>query len=147
MTRRLFRIGRQRWEQKDGKFQPVLLEEHIVRLITEGLWRSGVKVWRIRERIPGMCSRRNLSTPGIPDLVGYIPGSKFKANDHGGIDYSLFPLTPLYIEVKKPGGARRPAQERFIEEVQIDGCIAFFAESWDDCVREFAKRGIKLPTS
>lgn len=75
---------------------------------------------------------KNLSTPGLPDLMGWIPG--------------VYPsgVRPLFIEVKRPGGVRRPAQTYFIEEAKSDGCVAFFAESWRGCIDEFAKIGITL---
>ena len=95
----------------------------------------------MHERIPG---KGVLSTPGIPDLIGWIPAQKVtKAMN---IDPAA---TPLFIEVKRPkatgrrGGVKRVAQIRFIEDAKADGCIAFFADSWDDVVRELTAVGIK----
>ncbi len=131
---------RAKFEFKDGKYQPVLLEEHVVTEIMARLLWAKIKVFRVRERIPGMS--KNLSTPGLPDIVGWIP-AKVWDEAH----YNVLPIpsaVPLYIEAKRPGGVRRPAQIRFINEATQDGCVAFFAESWDDVVREFKTVGITL---
>lgn len=117
---------------ENGRWQAAMTEEHVVRQITEGLWLHGVKVHRINQPVGGL-TRQNV--PGIPDLVGWIP---YKGNEAGRS------AMPLYIEVKRPGGARRPAQILFIEEAKRDGCVAFFAESWDDVVGNFAALGIAL---
>ena len=129
-ARRLFRMGRQKWEQKNGKFQPVLLEKHVVKELVVRLWANGVKVWVIKERIPG---KGMLSTPGIPDLMGYM-------KDPHGTGFTH----PVFIEVKRPGGVRRDAQIRFIDEAKRDGCVAGFADSWDSCKALFEKCGIHL---
>ena len=88
---------------------------------------------------------QQLSTPGIPDLMGWIPKrgvlASFTVEANDGNPCAV----PLYIEVKRPGkNVRRPAQERFIEEAKLDGCVAFFAESWGDVVRELGLFGIHL---
>ena len=131
----------QLYEFTGGKYQPVITEENVLIEIVERLWfQARIKMWRIRERIP-LPGRRwqNLSTPGIPDLIGWIPKERVGAH----------PLVarPIFLEVKRPGGVRRIAQERFIEEAVKDGCIAFFAESWADVVRELGKHEIKLEAS
>jgi len=119
-------MRRTRYEFKNGVHQPVLTEENVLREIVWRLWlQAKIKVWRIRERIPG---RGALSTAGIPDLIGWIPLT--------GI--------AVFIEVKRPGGVHRAAQTQFIDEARRGGCIAFFAESWDDVVRELGAVGIKL---
>ena len=53
-----------------------------------------------------------LGIEGTPDLEGY--SSQGRA---------------IYIEVKRPGGKRREAQERFILAAAERGCLAGFAES------------------
>lgn len=114
-----------RWILKRGKVVPHILEEDVVEEITTRLWlQHRIKVWRIRERIPG---QGRLSTAGIPDLVGWLPGGIF-----------------LGIECKRQGGVHRVAQTQFIEGAKADGCIAFFAESWQDCVDNFRDFGIEL---
>ncbi len=120
----------QKWVFANGKYQPVLLEEHVLREIVERLWWHKIKVWRIRERIPG---QGGFSTPGIPDLIGWAIRRDWTPNT----------TVPLFIEVKRPGGVRRPAQERWIAEAKADGCIAFFAESWEDVVRELKTFGLE----
>lgn len=117
---------RSRWILKGGKLKAHILEEDVVEEITTRLWlQYRIKVWRIRERIPG---EGKLSTPGIPDLVGWLPGGRF-----------------LGIECKRQGGAHRIAQTLFINEAKSDGCVAFFAASWADVVREMGEQcGIKL---
>lgn len=117
-------------------YQPQITEEHVVIEIIMRLWWNKIKVYRIRERIPGLS--RSLSTPGIPDLIGWYKR---------GVSFG--PI-PVFIEVKRPkdaerrAGVRRLAQTQFIEQAAQDGCIAFFAESFDDCIREFQKFGITL---
>lgn len=138
MKRRLFRIGRQRWEQKDGKFQPVLLEKHVVKELIVRLWANQIKVWQINNNIGGHL-RPNVA--GIPDLMGHVPRRTELV--FGGACYKTTSAIPLYIEVKRPGGVRSAAQIRFIEQSAQDGCVAFFADSWDSCKAELAKFGIK----
>ena len=119
-----------------GIYEPVLLEEHVVTEIITRLWWNKIKVFRIRERIPG---KGKLSTAGIPDLIGWIPENCGKFQDGYGTV-----TVPLFVECKRPGGVHRPAQTQFIDDAKSDGCVAFFAESWDDCVREFGAVGITL---
>lgn len=118
-------------------------EEPVVKQITDGLSMSRLPWYRVRERIPGEGA---LSEAGIPDVGGWIPGSRHKRLVvHGpmlGADWAL----PFYIEVKRMGRhEKRPAQITFIERAKHDGCLALFAQGWDDVVREFQKFGITLP--
>lgn len=117
-------------------YQPKISEENVLREIVDRLWLQGkIKVWRIRERIPDNRKRwQQLSTPGIPDLMGWFVRT----------DWTPSPAIPLFIEVKRPGGKRRLAQECFIAEASADGCCAFFAESFHDCVVELKNYGINL---
>lgn len=72
---------------------------------------------------------------GIPDLMGWIPGSWTKT----GI------AIPLYVEVKRPvGGVKSVEQQLFIDRANRDACIAFFARGWDDVVAELRKVGVHL---
>jgi hypothetical protein len=131
-------VLRVRWNKATQKNELVLLEEHVVQEIVDRLWlQAKIRVNRIRERIPGVGIP---STPGLPDLMGHIPQIVEAWTVDGKVKWSV----PLYIEVKRPGGARRIAQTRFIEEARKDGCAAFFAESWLDVIRELYSFGIKL---
>jgi hypothetical protein len=128
----------QKWELKGKIWQPVLKEEHVVREITTRMWLAAkVKLYRVRERIPGMGAP---STPGIPDLIGYLQIS-CPLPVTGGRAQAI----PLYIEVKRPGGVRRIAQIQFIDEARAAGCVAFFAESWEQVREEMAIVGFLIP--
>ncbi len=130
--------AKSRWKMIGGKLKAHIVEEDVVEEIETRLWlQYRIRVWRIRERLPGM---GKMSAPGIPDLCGWIPQRK----EWHGFDLGC-KAVPLFIECKRPGGARRLAQTQFIEDARADGCIAFFAESWDDVVREMdLQGGIKL---
>ncbi len=113
------------WDKKRGVWQPRLSEEMVLKEVVERLWlQARIKVWRIRERIPGA---GRLSTAGLPDLVGAAPGG-----------------TAIFLEIKRPRGVHRPAQELFINEVKGLGAIAGFCHSWDDAVALFGEHGINL---
>lgn len=134
------------WVEKNGVWQRKVSEEDVLEEIVSRLWfQVKIKVWRVRERIPGMCSPKNLSTPGIPDLIGFIPRNTLRVSEWTNVtvEHHGLPAQPLFIEVKRPGGARRPAQEAFIAEALAGGCCAFFAESWEDVVAELKKVGIR----
>lgn len=124
-------------------YEPVELEEHVVKEIVERLWmQARIKVWRVRERIPQKGRRwQQLSTPGIPDLIGWIPSTTVSVCGAK----CLRTTRPLFIECKRSvKSVRRPAQEAFIDEAKRDGCVAFFASSWGDVVRELGKVGVVL---
>lgn len=125
-------------------YQSKISEEHVLREIVDRLWlQAKIKVFRVRERIPDNRKRwQQLSTPGIPDLIGFIPW-RTPIQPPAVPDHTISAL-PLFIEVKRPGGKHRPMQERFISEALADGCCAFFAESWGHVVLELGKFGIKL---
>lgn len=136
------RRAKNQWDQKRGIWQPRISEEMVLKEIVTRLWlQARIKVWQVRERIPG---RGVPSTPGIPDLIGWIPRkgvlASFTREPSDGNPCAV----PLFIEVKRPGGVRRIAQIQFIDEAKLDGCAAFFAESFSDVVRELSKFGIKL---
>lgn len=134
-----WKARRPRWELKDGKYQQVLLERHVVKEIVERLWyQAKIKVKVINQPYAGK-TPQNVS--GIPDLVGWIPRKLLLPLPDSGVSRAI----PVYIEVKRPGGVRRPAQILFIEEARADGCVAFFAESWADVMREMNEQvGLKL---
>jgi hypothetical protein len=126
------------WNPARKLYEPVLLEEHVLKEIVTRLWlQAKIRVVRINCAVGG---KVRPNEPGIPDLVGYIP----KIIHYGPISITRDIAFPLYIEVKRPGGARRPAQIRFIEEAKLAGCVAFFAESWFDVIRELYPYGVRL---
>jgi hypothetical protein len=132
----------ERWEYKNGKHQPVLLERHVLREIMDRLWlQARVKVWQINQPVGGKV-QQNVS--GIPDLIGFIPGSVLPWNQNPTAAARILWGLPLFIEVKRPGGRRRFMQEQFIASAKEGGAIAFFAESWNDVIREFEILGIIL---
>lgn len=129
------------YEVKNGVVQAKLLERHIVKEIIDRLWyQARIKVWIINQPVAGKTAQ---NAPGIPDLIGYVPKRMVAGDNPFGL-LSPVPAAPLFIEVKRPGGKRREMQKRFIEEAKAGGCIAFFAESWSDVVRELQGCGIKL---
>ena len=125
-------------------YEAQLTEEHIVRQIMEGLaLHRDIRVWRIVERIPW---GKKASTAGISDIQGLLlaPWYKCEYMPGGTTGHAIpFPM-PFFIEVKKPGGRATWAQIDFIEQRQREGCIACFAYGWDDVVKAFAEKGIKL---
>ena len=119
-----------RWNPKTKKMELVLLEEHVLQEIVDRLWlKAKIRMIRINQPVGGVV-RQNEA--GIPDLMGWIPQT---VEVYTGSVYKKWAV-PLFIEVKRPGGVRSPAQIRFIEDAKKDGCIAFFAESWIDVMRE-----------
>lgn len=143
--RRRLRQFKPVWNPERKVWEGKLLEEHVLREIVERLWLEyRIKVWRINQPVGGKTPQ---NVDGLPDLWGFIPAGVPRTFDwknlgevthHGG-----WPATPLMIECKRPGGARRPAQETFIAEARAGGCCAFFAESWDDVVRELREVGVR----
>lgn len=124
---------------KTGIFEAKITEEHVIRDIRQCLGLNGAVTHRVNERIPW---GKRMSEPGIPDLFGWLGTSTGESNGKTLIFNSFF-----FIEVKRPGGRRRPAQIAWIEAAQRDGVIAFFAESREQMVAEFAARGLVLKNS
>lgn len=132
------RSKRPQWRVVNGRLVPVVLEEDVVEEIRLRLWYSGIRVYRIRERIPGAGGRP--SEAGVPDLIGYIPPSY--PSNHSPSPYGV----PLFIEVKRPGKShKRKAQLDFISEAQSGGCIAGFCDSWESTRALFQLHGFELP--
>jgi hypothetical protein len=134
------RVGKNQWDNKRGVWQPRITEEMVLKEIVTRLWLAKIPVYRINCAVGG---KVRPNEPGIPDLVGYVPFAPIITFAQE-IPLTISGTRPLFIEVKRPGGARRPAQIRFIEEASASGCLAFFAESWQDVVDYFSKAGIKL---
>lgn len=112
-------------------FERSISEEDVFGACRQLLELNGARVHRVVERIPW---GKKKSEPGIPDSFGWWPN---------GI-ISLTGSVIFFIEFKKPGGARRPAQERWIAEARADGVIAFFADSVDSMAAGFAEYGIQI---
>lgn len=144
---------------------PQVQEEPIVEEIIMRLGWAKIPMTRIRERIPGENNYRK-SDSGIPDTTGNVPkgrpriGNTFPADQSGEKYTFAFPIAqPVWIEVKRPGEMDRfnrgvlpikrmktiYEQMQFIKARQAEGCIAFFAESWEDVRKGFAPHGIILP--
>jgi hypothetical protein len=150
-------------------YEAKVIEEHVLEEIKLRLGYAGIPIYRERERIPD-ARRYKLSDPGHPDLHGYLPVSfRVKEFYRRHPEYKEKPAIaeefyrsaiPVYIEVKRPGEMAKyrkgvlstvrsrtfQAQEEFIVKARKDGCIACFAESWDDVVDAFKQKGYILPT-
>jgi hypothetical protein len=115
-------------------FERSITEEHVFNACRALLELNGARVYRIVERIPW---GRKKSEPGLPDCLGWWALEKHEWHElHDG--------RVFFIEFKKPGGKKRPAQIRWIEQARADGVIAFFADSVEAMVKGFAEFGIKL---
>lgn len=127
-----------KWNPKRNLYEPVILEEHILKQIVTLLWmQARIRVVRINCPVGG---KVRPNEAGIPDLIGWVPCKPpLPGQDSGGEK-----ARPLFIECKRPGGVHRVAQTRFIEEAKAAGCIAFFAESWTDVIREMYMEGVLL---
>ena len=126
------------WNPLRKLYEPVVTEEMVLKEIVDRLWfQAKIRVVRINCAVGG---KVRPNEAGIPDLTGWIPRIVEAYTVSGLKKWAI----PLYIEVKRPGGARRPAQIRFIEDAKAGGCAAFFAECWLDVVRELYSFGIKL---
>lgn len=134
MKRRRLGTLKVKWNKATKKYDLVLLEEHIVKEIINRLWWAKIRVHRVNCPVGGKVQPNEA---GLPDLAGWLPSRR----DVLGLVHRA---VPLYIEVKRPSGVRRPEQVCFIEEAKKDGCIAFFAESWDDVVSNLKEAGVEL---
>lgn len=72
-------------------------------------WRNNSGVTVIQHRFI------RFGAKGAPDILGILPDGRF-----------------LGIEVKKPGGALRPEQATFLENINKSNGLAFVARSVDD---------------
>ena len=61
---------------------------------------------------------------GVSDIIGILPGGRF-----------------LAIEVKTDRGKATPKQERFIEEINHGGGLAFVARSVEDVMKKLGEKG------
>lgn len=90
-------------------------EADVTKQIRSVLKTFGIFHWKVWQ---GMGS-----TPGVPDIVGVMPDGRF-----------------LGIEVKAPKGKVSDHQERFINNINATGGLAFVARSADDVIE---KLGLK----
>lgn len=120
-------------------------EKDVVQEIIDRLWlQAKIRMVIINQPVGG---KTPPNESGISDLIGEIPSRLFEvtcSRDGCASTTIAIPPTPLYIEAKRLGGARRAAQIRFINEKKSIGCAAFFAESWLDVIRELDPFGIRL---
>ena len=134
-----------RWDPILKRQVPVIPEKDVVEEIITRLWlQAKIRVVIINQPVGG---KTPPNESGIPDLAGELPRRPFVvmcSRDACVSTIIELPPTPLYIEAKRRGGARRRAQIQFIEEKRSAGCAAFFAESWFDVIRELYPFGIKL---
>jgi hypothetical protein len=134
-----------RWDPVRKRQVPVVPEKDVVQEIITRLWmQAKIRMVIINQPVGG---KTPPNESGIPDLIGELPKRPFAVTCSRDVCSSTtveLPPTPLYIEAKRLGGARRRAQIRFIAEKRSAGCAAFFAESWLDVVRELYSFGIRL---
>jgi hypothetical protein len=157
MDQRIFWSRRRNWQRKKVRprkiefneakqiFEPVELEEDVVKKIIALLWYSGIPVFRERERVPSCQSCGKFvaapSEPGHPDLHGFIPARKIFTSNVRSLGSVAF-----YIECKRPsGGISTEVQKEFVKRARRDGCLAFFATCWQDVWWNFWGIGIELP--
>ncbi len=89
---------------------PALKEKDITMQIRNVLKMYGIFHWKVFQTLG--------ATPGISDILGVLPGGRL-----------------LAIEVKTEKGKLSPHQERFIQNVNDNGGLAFVARSFDDVVQ------------
>jgi len=139
-----------------GIYEPKIQERDIVAEIIARLGFARIKIFKVVENLP---TGYRMSDPGLPDLHGRVPAGYIR-NAHTGCVVRHNIAQPVYIEVKRTGemakyhagGYRsKPKRERtfqkqeyFINQAREDGCIACFAESWNEVCDEFARHGIVL---
>ena len=145
-----------KYDEAKKMFEREITEKDIVAEIIARLGFAKIPVFIVRENLP---TGYRMSDPGIPDLHGRVPkGYVRKGIQVEFMSYSV--AQPVYVEVKRPGemakyhaGGYRSKpkrestfqrQEYFINQARADGCIACFAESWNDVCDEFEQHGIIL---
>lgn len=129
-----------------GVWEPPILEHHVANDVDELLALNRAEFYVIRERIPycHKCHRKigRKSQGGIPDRIGYFPPLTCEFQ---GVKNAQ--AVHFRIELKRPGGKHRVMQDVDIQKAQSHGVIAFFADSREQMVQEFAVRGLVLKIS
>lgn len=127
-------------------WEAAITEDHVGRDVDEVLALNRAEFYVIRERIPvcHTCKRKigRSSESGIPDRIGYFPPLTCEFQ---GVPNEW--AVHFRIELKRPGGKHRVMQDIDIQKAQGHGVIAFFAESREMMVAEFAVRGLVLKIS
>lgn len=95
---------------------PAMKEKEITTQIRNVLKLYGVFHWKVFQSLG--------STPGVPDILGILPGGRM-----------------LAIEVKTERGKLSPHQERFIKNINDNGGLAFVARSFDEVVQRLKMEG------
>jgi len=105
-----------------------VIQAEILRL----LHAHGVVAFGMNRERAGYRRASHIGVKGLPDIMGWVPVwaiARTQATNVAG-------ACPLFIEVKRPGGKLRPAQETFLAMARKDGCVAFKAESPADVAHE-----------
>lgn len=100
-------------------------ERDIQREILRLLHAHGVMAFGMNREHAGYRRASHIGVKGLPDIMGWVPVwamARMQATNVVG-------ACPLFIEVKRPGGKLRPAQEAFLAMARKDGCVAFKADS------------------
>lgn len=99
---------------------PAPLEKDIQKSIIEYLGAKRVFCWKEHSGGLPINNGENFMPIGLKgksDILGVLKGGRF-----------------LAIEVKRPGGKISPAQEEFIQNINLEGGLAFVAYSIDDVI-------------
>ena len=92
--------------QNEGDIQKSILNYLKKRIF---VWRNNSGVTVIQHRFI------RFGAKGAPDIIGMLPSGRF-----------------LGIEVKKPGGAVRPEQREFLDQINKNNGLAFIAYNLQD---------------
>lgn len=97
-------------------------------------WRQNVGAMKIEGRFV------KFGVDGLPDICGYVSRQRpvFGAG-------AIVAAQPLYLEVKREGGRRRPAQTAFVTMARAAGCIAAFVTCVADVQAELRAAGVRCP--
>lgn len=93
--------------------KPKILEKDITAQIRNYLKLKGILHYKAWQGLG--------STKGLPDIVGVLPGGK-----------------ALYIEVKTEAGRLSPHQEKFLNNLELAGAMAFVARSVEDVMHRLS---------
>jgi hypothetical protein len=129
-------------------WQDSVLEESIVKVVTDGLDACRIPNVRIRERIP-RCYRCHAfvgqaGKKGIPDVLFWIPRFYKSIGMRLAAPNSVAHMGAF--EIKRPaGGVEGIEQKEMLEEIRKAGGIAEFIRSWDEAKAAIEAKGYRLP--